>query len=499
MGSIISQQSKQIIPIETLGMAFLEKHKKYKDSYGTNEIFYGIGIENELYLEFDKSIYLNKYKFLNKTNRERYSVDYNSSYHKEKLELALKTLADSHFSSNEFIKIPLLLNSHSFEYCDINAEQKTLYVKEIKANPLFSGKTLAEVLFENNDYLRSNYEKTFVFDGDTIEFITTNFYQTKISQVIEELSNIKKCFIENLNNTMKEQNIFQKYGNITIMKKNYPFSTHLTNSNNYGMFNNGTVHINITLPTYLDGTGNIKDKKLFIYSHKNFIKYIQFLEPLLIAKYGSPDVYSQQPTEFKNIFSAGSQRCAVSRYIGIGTFDIDKMITGKILTNKIENMEFSKNDYWWYNKFHENSAYKKLDQIGLDINFNKHYNHGVELRIFDHIEENQIKDVLEFLVYIADFILDKKNKRIVDSIPNPSYDKQWNELTEKVIRFGSNAKINNDDVKLFSNMFSNEFSQTYSNPIDLYTDINYLLTNKYQKDGKFSSKVSTKQIVEIRN
>ena len=36
------------------------------------------------------------------------------------------------------------------------------------------------------------------------------------------------------------------------MKDTHPFAIHLTNLNNVGIFNNGTIHFNITLPTFLN-------------------------------------------------------------------------------------------------------------------------------------------------------------------------------------------------------------------------------------------------------
>jgi len=148
-------------------------------------------------------------------------------------------------------------------------------------------------VMEGNDYLRQTYDHTWMYDGDTIEFITTNFYNATTSTVINELMEIKTKFIENLNKFFKENNIFQKFGNVKIMKNNHPFAVYLTNIYNNAMFNNGTIHINITLPTYLDEFGKIKNKKKFVLEHKHYIKYIQFIEPLLIAMYGAPDIFSQ--------------------------------------------------------------------------------------------------------------------------------------------------------------------------------------------------------------
>jgi hypothetical protein len=265
-----------------------------------------------------------------------------------------------------------------------------------------------------NEYLISTYDKNWVYDGDTIEFITTNFYNASIDDVINELKESKKKFIDNLNIVFNERNIFQKYGKINVMKNNYPFAVYLTNIYNNGMFNNGTLHINITLPTYLDENRKIQNKDDFILIHKNYIKYIQFVEPLLIARFGSPDVFSKDG-ELKHLFSGGSQRCAVSRYIGVGSYDTNLMMTGKLLTDDIESMEICKRENWWYNKYHKNSGYVKLDKVGYDINFNKHYNHGVEIRIFDHIDNiHEIKNILEFLIYLGDYVLDSENSRTIE-------------------------------------------------------------------------------------
>ena len=56
--------------------------------------------------------------------------------------------------NNEYtINLPLFLNSHSFEKTDIYNQPKTLYTKDCEPNPNFSGKTLMDVLTENNPYL----------------------------------------------------------------------------------------------------------------------------------------------------------------------------------------------------------------------------------------------------------------------------------------------------------------------------------------------------------
>ena len=49
------------VPVQPVQRAFeLAKHLKYKDSYKKNELYWGIGLENELYLEFENYINFEK-------------------------------------------------------------------------------------------------------------------------------------------------------------------------------------------------------------------------------------------------------------------------------------------------------------------------------------------------------------------------------------------------------------------------------------------------------
>ena len=56
------------------------KHVKYINDYIKNDIFWGLGIENEVYLEFENKKNVNRTFFLNNHKRERYSVNYYTNY-----------------------------------------------------------------------------------------------------------------------------------------------------------------------------------------------------------------------------------------------------------------------------------------------------------------------------------------------------------------------------------------------------------------------------------
>jgi hypothetical protein len=228
-------------------------------------------------------------------------------------------------------------------------QPKTKYTKRNEPNPLFNGETLWDFCKKNNEYLSTNFDKTFTFDGDTIEIMTVDFYNKSIKDVLDEHATSRKNLIDNLNKVFVENNIFQEYGRIDFMKKNHPFAVHLTNMNNVAMFNNGTIHINITLPTKLDNNSKIQNKLEFIEKHKNFIRVIQYLEPIILSIYGTHDPFS----EYDCAFSSSSQRCAISRYIGIGTYDTNYMKTGKILQESVDNIVVAKEEWGWYNKYYQ--------------------------------------------------------------------------------------------------------------------------------------------------
>ena len=290
-----------------------------------------------------------------------------------------------------------------------------------------------------------------------------------MQDTVEELKNIKNEFITEINSSFKKLNIFSEYGNLSIMKKNNPFAIHMTNLNNISMFNNGTLHYNITLPTILDNNGLIKDFEKFKSDHKKAIKIIQWLEPLLIAVYGSPDPFSTLSKKF----SKASQRCAISRYIGVGTYNTDEMKRGKILSIPINELICNQLNCWWFHNFYEDNGYTKLNEIGLDINFNKHYNHGIELRFFDHISDNEkLFESFEFIIYLMDYILE-----IDDIIDNPIINKLWNQIVLKTIVNGKDNELNNNEKKIYENIFNIKLKKI--NVVDIYYEIYDALLLKF--------------------
>ena len=433
----------------TIGISFYDKHKKYEVHYKPDQIFFGFGIETEYYLEFENEIKFDRVKFIQNHKKERYSVDYYSNY---KLDPA------SFFEKVKYNnKLPLLFNAHSMTLTDRHNQPKTKYTTRNEKNPLFDGETLWEFCKKNNDYLLMNFDKTFTFDGDTIEIMTVDFYNKSIKDVLEEHSLSRKNLIDNLNKVFVENNIFHEYGRIDFMKKNHPFAVHLTNINNVAMFNNGTIHINITLPTKLDNNSKIENKLNFIEKHKNFIRLIQYLEPILLCVYGTRDPFS----EYDDAFSSSSQRCAISRYIGIGTYDTNYMKTGKILQESADNIVVAKEEWGWYNRYYRTCGYNRLDKLGMDINFNKHYNHGVEIRFFDFIPHEKYEELCKFIQWLT-FI---SSKKLFD---NPIYCRDWNDMAIHSLTEGPRWELSQVHKRIYDDIFGRINS---TNVCDIYCEL----------------------------
>lgn len=375
----------------------LTKWDRYKDAYGCNEIYWGLGLEEETYVQFVKPIYVATPVLRTAHAPERYSVRYFASYKQDQLTKALQTLYPD---ASGCIPTPLFLNAHAFQAMDILGNHKTTYEKVPKPNPKFSGRSIFE---EVQKVIKPSYMHEFMFDGDSIEFMTQRFYKARVKGVIQELCSHKKAFLKTLNGWLMQRSLWREFGGcLQFPTKNPAFVVHRTNPRNVSMFNNGTYHINITLPTWLGVKGDILFPEKFREDHRRFIRLVQWIEPLLLVKYGTPDPLSESiPKDKKSPFSRVSQRAAMSRYIGIGTYDTTSMREGKCNTIPIELAHGANEKFWWYSEFHKESAYIQPKDVGLDFNYRKHYAHGVELRFLDWFSEEKLQDILTFLICLA--------------------------------------------------------------------------------------------------
>ncbi|NDB84523.1 MAG: hypothetical protein EB127_17740, partial [Alphaproteobacteria bacterium] len=268
-----------------------------------------------------------------------------------------------------FLQIPYLVNGHAFTKTDMYNQSKTTYEKEPKPNHKFCGKTFHEFAMDQSEWLRTEYDNIYLFDGDTVEFTTLNFYKASPETVIEEIKEQHERFIQEINSVKYPKNSYiHGILPLRIQTANHPFATYTTNLKNISMFNNGTIHINITLPTKLNADAKIEDWPAFEKKHRILARLIQYAEPFLIARFGTPDPFSKaqgKASKHQYNFGGASQRLAVSRYIGAGTFDTTAMKHGKILQVERSALPWNPNTSkgGWYPD-DETWGYEPLNTIG---------------------------------------------------------------------------------------------------------------------------------------
>jgi len=448
-----------------------EKHSKYVNFYDTQNLrdkeYWGIGIENESYLMFEKLQEVDKLFMIKNHKRERYSVDYWVNYKPDILENTLQKLPEK-------VKLPIYINGYLFQKTDYYGEPTRKYTKLAEPNPKFSGKTIEEYLIDTSSLYKKLFDKNMIYDGDTFEFTTYNFYKTNTNRVVEELKSIKQSFLLEMNTIL----VNTKPNNLDISKNyvftdtliypkfNYGFAKFLTNMNNVAICNNGTYHINITLPTELDNKGNIFNPEKFRKVHENAIKAIQWFEPFLVGLYGSPDILHLLNKDY----AGGSLRLMLSRYIGLVIYDTTTMEKGKLLNDFVY-----KNKNHYFNTLHENSPYNPPETIGYDFNYNKFIKHGIELRIFDYFPEDYLQDILNFIILLCQF-------SVCQVIPDPKEDTELQYFIIDVLKNGSDALV----------------SQSLRDKINLIFDTyepNCFFSNKRGKHKKildFMNKISNK-------
>jgi hypothetical protein len=431
-------------------MEVLEKHKRYLEHHIPGEVFWGLGIENETYLELETGKEVPP-DFLQNRKRERYSVNYWMQYKTKPLQVLL----DVFQKSNTNIHLPLLVNGHTFTKCDPWGEHATNYTANPTRNPKFAGKTLLEVLAAAEPHIFGPDAKDtwWCFDGDTVEFMTQAFRCTTVTEVVKELVEAKTTWMEALRMalaTVRCEAVLK--GMLRWPRQNPGFAVFLSNRQNVAVFNNGTYHINLTAPSRLDKDGLIEDWPKFLHIHRQGARLFQWLSPFLVAAYGSGDILAQLGTtrlakEVAKGFPAGSQRLAASRYVSVGTYDTRRMPTGKLLTSPIAEME--PQPLWFLDMYKgkQRTAYTMMDAIGYDINFHKFPNHGLEFRIFDWFPEGDLAELLEMLVKMMDKAMSVPYQK---EVPVPQDSAIWRKVLGRCVWEGASALLSPAEQRLFA-------------------------------------------------
>lgn len=422
----------------------------------TKKYYWGIGLENETYMQFEESLIVSGEFIQEKIGFEKYSIDYRKCYKPESLAPILKKA----FGLNENYKVSRMMNSHSLEKLDINYQHKTLspikplvdtengeVIAQPLENPEYLGKSIMELFLEDQPYniqsmitQRNKTMGSVHFDGDSIEFVTKYFENRTIEDSCNELKATKKLFLDKIN----ESSVLN--GKLSFPDYNNGLNMFMTNQENLVLFNNGTYHFHITLPSLTEDS-RIVDYNEFEKTHANAIYLLQWFEPFFIATLGSPDIMGVISDKYSldEKFTLGSMRNAMSRYIGVGTYN-KAMPKGKILTYNVDDfrklLKFEKEEnIWWRDQIEADMEYEMLSEVGLDFNQEKMYQSGFEFRSFDEFPAEYLNDVLFSIILICEHSL---------NLPDVKWghdSKAWNNLVFKTLKMGYATEINEEEKK----------------------------------------------------
>ena len=120
----------------------------------------------------------------------------------------------------------------------------------------------------------------------------------------------------------------------------------------------------------------------------------------------------------------------------------------------------------WYEQIYEGSAYIKLKELGLDINFNKHWNHGLEFRIFDWFSEEWLPELLNLLVWMCDEALTR-------ALDKPQSSALWNSVVAKAVWNGKDAMLTEEEGALFCSVLGITTANTVipTSVLDMYETV----------------------------
>ena len=420
----------------------------------TKKYYWGIGLENETYMQFEESLIVSGAFIQEKIGFEKYSIDYRKCYKPE----SLAPVLEKAFNAKESYTVSRMMNSHSLEKLDINYQHKTLspiksvvdtengeVIAEPIENPDYLGKSIMEIFLEDQPYniqsmitQRNKTMGSVHFDGDSIEFVTKYFENRTIADSCKELKATKKLFLDKIN----ESSVLN--GKLNFPDYNNGLNMFMTNQENLVLFNNGTYHFHITLPSLTEDS-RIVDYNDFEKTHANAIYLLQWFEPFFIATLGSPDIMGVISDKYSldKKFTLGSMRNAMSRYIGVGTYN-KAMPKGKILTYNVDNfrklLKFEKEEnVWWRDQIETEMEYEMLSEVGLDFNQEKMYQSGFEFRSFDEFPAEYLNDVLFSIILICEHSL---------NLPDVQWghdSKAWNNLVFKTLKMGYATEITEEE------------------------------------------------------
>lgn len=406
--------------------------------------YWGLGIECETYFQIGETLCRGDYLKTHIRRNLRRSDDYTQMYPENSTQKAY----DLMFQNNATYRIPRILDRYSIDTVP-DMQGQTLNDKFMAAYP-----TMAAA-FRNKNYL---------YDASKIEFVTRNFYKSNVSLVVRDListrNNFMSCFSE-----------YMQIDDLQPMMWNYGLVQYFSNSDNIEIYNIGSYHLNLTLPTKLDSHAEIANSESFIRQHQMAIRVVQWMQPFLMAIYGSPDFLSLVDNES---YAAGSLRCLISQYLSIGTYDSDLMMRGKLAGSPREQHDVYHREKSWYQQLAAKCKYQFGPKIGFDVNFAKHYQSGIEFRFPDYFPTDCLEDFLNLIVLLMAHSL------TVNVATKPVEFALWHDFTAKTFMTGCRVTISAELVTLINAEVALDIAVRKYSASDYLTTLTQFLWSKYR-------------------
>lgn len=271
----------------------------------------------------------------------------------------------------------------------------------------------------------SNYIGTSCGHGDLyrgsnchFEFVTNKHLNLDINKCVDKLLSMEKQFLD--------------YHKMIFPDAYYPdFCTHpfllyYDSGVNMKYNKSGSIHINITLPVhYVNNNVDDSDAResLLIYNkliHLQFARVLQFLSPLLLAYTSTPDIKAVYTREckinnIKSLLPTDKYTLCSFRTLGskslfsplpcmanlFAAFPDNRMLTRReVLSNPSSWYKILKND-----GFLSHYNVRNVHSQGVDFrkDSSKGLNFGFEFRILDDFNAKNLKPILYFTTFVADY------------------------------------------------------------------------------------------------
>lgn len=315
--------------------------------------------------------------------------------------------------------------------------------------------------------------------------------------MVEETIAYRKRLIKILMTDHETQNLVKKYGNITqypygmTRYLKYPLAIrkgkYILNKDRVPEYN-GSYHLTMTLP-YTEKTTH----KEFINMHINFCNQLQWLEPLLLTEYFSGD--ENAPGSLKNV--RGSFRVMIIGWGNLAGTDVRYLKKGIGRYTKTKN-------YWRKGLVFEESSKLKpcykpsplakkegaISSLSSDFrtfgplpsNPNERISgapmtkpNGVEFRIFDHFNDENLKHLVEVIGLVAE------NSRVTKTVGYVYKNKYWIEALHSIMKYGWKAELPKKYIQLLRKKLGLKIKTNSIIAQDVFHKICLELYNKNKK------------------